>query len=401
MNCRNILVITYWDFNDALIQTYTLPYLEIISKYIPHKSYIYLVCLNKKRQKQNWNHPKIKLISLRYVPYGFRAFLLWGVYLIYLLWIILLKKINIIHAWCTPAGTFAYILSKITRKDLIIDSYEPHAESMVECGEWTHNSLAYKTLFFFEKKMTHHAKYLIATTKGMIDEYAPSRYQYNPSKNNYFIKPACVDVNKFNPNHNKKELRTILNISPTHIVGIYAGKLGGIYLNKEFFDIVKIAYQYWNEKFRLILLSNIPDREVQNHLDQLNIPGHILVKKFVPHQEVNQYLSIANFAITPVKPVYTKKFCSPIKNGEYWAMGLPVLITKNISCDSEIIEKYNIGAVIKELNDTEYLKAIQKIDELLNEDKTKLQQKIRNIALKYRSLSIACDIYKKIYSSAD
>ena len=392
---HNILVMTYWDFNDALIQTYTIPYLNIIAHCLPPHSKIYLVCLNKKKNHTSWNHPHIQLIQLKYSSFGLTSFIYWIFYLLYLCLFIFIRKISTIHAWCMPAGMMGYLLSNISRKPLIIDSYEPHAESMVECGEWSRNGWAYKMLFFFERKMTHHAKYLIATTKSMIDEYAPSRYQYNPSKNNYFVKPACVDTKLFCPS-NDISLKKKLHIE-NKIIGIYAGKFGGIYLQHEFFEIIYVAHQYWNHRFHLLLLSSISDDTLQYYLHKYQIPSSIITKIFVPHAEVPLYLNIADFGITPVKPVYTKRFCAPIKNGEYWAMGLPILITAHISDDSDIIEKNNIGAVIKQLNSHHYYQAIQIIDQLLKQDKNELKQKIRNIAIQYRSFAPVSSIYEKIY----
>src|SRR6185295_4367020 len=114
-------------------------------------------------------------------------------------------------------------------------------------------------------------------------------------------------------------------------------------------------------------------------------PGIIEIR-FVPHAHIPEYIGLADFALTPVKPVPTKRFCTPIKDGEYWAAGLPVVITKNISDDSEIIEKNNIGAVINEFTKDDYLKAIQKIDNLLNNQPAEvLSRKIISVAEKYRS----------------
>ena len=54
---------------------------------------------------------------------------------------------------------------------------------------------------------------------------------------------------------------------------------------------------------------------------------------FVPYNQITDYYQIADFAINPVKPVPSKRYCTSIKDGEYWGMGLPVVITKNISDD--------------------------------------------------------------------
>ena len=107
-------------------------------------------------------------------------------------------------------------------------------------------------------------------------------------------------------------------------------------------------------------------------------------------------MALGDFGICPVKPVPTKQFCTPIKNGEYWAMGLPVVITKNISEDSDIIKLNDIGYVLSELTNEEYMNAVLKIESLLL-TKEKLKNKIIEIAIKHRSFEIAEKIYTSIY----
>lgn len=394
---KNILVLTYWDFNDALIQTYTLPYVKIISDIISQDSKIYLLTLNKHTRTINFNHPKINVISFRYIPFSIRAIIYYLWMLLYLIFFIYRKNITHIHVWCTPAGTFGYLLSIITKKPLIIDSYEPHAEAMVEVGEWKKNSIAFNLLFFFEKKLTHRAKYLIATTEKMITEYAVNRYSFNPDKNNWFVKPACVNLELFKPDNNKRfNLRKKLNLE-NKIIGIYAGKFGGIYLENEVFEWIQCAVQYWGDKFRLIVLSSHSEDYILHNCQKHNIESKYILLKFVPHKEVPDDLNIADFALTPVKPVYTKKFCSPIKNGEYWAMGLPVIITKDISDDSDIIQQNKTGVVIENLTKESYIKSIKEMEEILHSNKTELRQKIRNIAFYHRNFQNIEKIYQKIY----
>ena len=115
----------------------------------------------------------------------------------------------------------------------------------------------------------------------------------------------------------------------------------------------------------------------------------------MPFEKINEYLAAADFGITLVKPVPTKLYCTPIKDGEYWATGLPVVITKDISDDSKIIEQNNTGYVLKSLNVEEYDKALVRIDQLIRNTETSF--KIRKIAKKERGFQIAEKVYKKIY----
>ena len=115
-------------------------------------------------------------------------------------------------------------------------------------------------------------------------------------------------------------------------------------------------------------------------------------------KEIPKYLSLGDFAINPVKPVPTKKYCTSIKDGEYWATGLPIVITKNISDDSDIIRNSGYGYELQKLDSEEYRLAILAIEKLIKGNVSELRQNIRKIAEKYRNYQIAVNAYTKIYS---
>lgn len=402
---KNILFFTYWSYKDALIQTYTLPYVRIIRKIISDDSKIFLVTFENKfhsissdeteQIKQQLACEKISWLSFSYSHIGVFSFLKNVSPILKLWWLCIAKKITRIHVWCTPAGSLGYVLSKLTGIPLIIDSYEPHAEAMVENGTWKKSSFAFKLLFYFEKKMSHYASVLIAASSEM-GKYAEEKY--NLKNKRIYVKPACVDLEKFSCKYIKdKKLLTELGLK-NKIVCVYAGKFGGIYLEQEVFDFFKVAHKYWEEKFSVLLLTSISRKQIEHYAEQARLDKEIIISKFVEHKEIPIYLSLADFAINPVKPVPTKKYCTSIKDGEYWAMGLPVVITKDISDDSDIIRGNKIGTVIESLDEQGYLKAVKEIDILLkNSSCEDLYNKIRPIAEKYRNFSIAKNIYKGIY----
>lgn len=78
-------------------------------------------------------------------------------------------------------------------------------------------------------------------------------------------------------------------------------------------------------------------------------------------------------------------------------MGLPVVISPRISDDSEIIEKENTGVVVDFSDGAALLRSIGKLEALIS-DKVALKQKIRQIAIRYRSFELAKKIYKEIYN---
>ncbi len=399
----SVLVITYWSYKDALIQSYTLPYVKLIQNHIAPQR-IYLVTIENpfhKMDEQQWQEEYkkleqegIELIRFKYDHFGLKMMLRFLNIIPQLYKLIKRKNIQHIHCWCMTAGGMGYILSKLTKRKLIIDSYEPHAESMVENGTWTKASFKYKLLFWLEKKQSKRAETVIALTKGMKD-YAKDKY--NAVLKNYYIKPAMVNLEKFK--WNKEEyLETRKQKQLTDkIVGIYAGKLGGIYLEEEVLDFIKTASEYWGDKFKFYLLTNKNKKEVEQMANQKSIPSSAIEIDFIPYQRINKYYQLADFAINPVKPVPSKKYCTSIKDGEYWAMGLPVIITKNISDDSDIIKEQNIGYVLDSLTTEEYMNACKTIEKL-NKNTEELRTKVRAIAENKRSFEIANQIYQEIYS---
>lgn len=308
---------------------------------------------------------------------------------------ILSKNISHIHSWCTPGGSIAYILSILTRKPLIIDSFEPHAEPMIESNTWSEKSIAFKLLFWLEKAQLKRAKKVITCVKSM-NIYTKEKYNF--TLKNYYSKPACVDFNQFNL-EKRKNTTLIKNLKlENKIIGVYSGKFGGNYLIDEVFLIIKSGLDYFGEEqFRFIILNNDSDDFIRSYLKKYNIPESIIIRKYIPHDEVPLYLGLADFGITPFTPVPSKRYGTPIKTGEYWGLGLPIIITKGISDDSEIITNENIGYVLQDLSLIEIRKSIDKIASLIKEKD--INEKIFLIAKKYRNMQIAEKVYDDIYGT--
>lgn len=400
----NLLVLTVWSLDDPLIQTYTLPYVRIVRRHLPSTSKIFLVTLEKDRtvdksktgeRRAVLEQEGIHWITFPYRPWGPAALLLWGTMFLRLSWLIITCKVSVIHSWCTPAGGLGFMLASILRRKHVIDSFEPHAEAMIENGTWHARSWAFRILFWLEKKQTQHAAWVIATTQGMKD-YAKTKYQVTIP--NFLVKPACVDLTRFDGVKGKDtELAASLGLM-NKTVCVYAGKLGGIYLKEEVFQFIKAAIGQWGDQFRFLFLTSHTQEEIAALCANYGIDIHVIVSRFVPHAEIHRYMMLADFAITPVKPVPTKRYCTPIKDGEYWALGLPVIISPGISDDSGIIAENDIGAVLPAWDDSSFRWAFGEIVRLKKDPA--LPMRIRQVAVRYRSFDIAEAVYRTVYRNS-
>ncbi|MFN8712697.1 MAG: glycosyltransferase [Bacteroidota bacterium] len=399
----NLLVLTYWSYKDALVQTYTLPYVRVMKKYCSGK--IYLVTLEqpqlklsreeKQKQTELLKAEGIVPVFLNYQPFGAKAALGWMLKLTRLWWLTMTCGIKGIHTWCTPAGMIGYLLSKSTGRPLVADSFEPHAEPMVETGEWSAKSKAFKTLFGYERKLAHRARAIIALTESMKN-YAREKYAM-PDKP-YYIKPALIDFDKLPvfTTEMREEFRKANNLNGK-LVCVMAGKTGGLYYEQEVFDFFATCVKKWGNQFHAVLLSPTPEKQLAELARKAEFPASQMTIKFVPQHEVFVWMNAADFAFNPCRPVPSRRHGTSIKNSEYWACGLPIVLARDISDDSDFIENNKIGAVLDNMNSSSYVKALQTIDQLLDNDSKVLRAKINTLARNTRSMSIADEIYREIY----
>ena len=394
---HNVLIITYWAFDDALIQSYTLPYVRIIKSMLNPGSTVYLVT----QEPNQLTLEKIASISdldfvtkpSLYQPFSKKTIFKLRNLVKTLSRFIDDNEIQTIHAWCAPAGAIGYLLHKKTGKRLVIDSFEPHAESLVENRTWKKSGLANNILSYFEKKQANAAEHLIALTNSMK---AYAKTKYNCENPNFHVKPAAVNLALFDRSK-YPSIKKELGIKPNTIVCIYAGKIGGIYLEDEIFKFWKQCSLIF-EDFKVLFLSNYDTESFRQKLKFHDLDESTVIKKFVPYTEVPKYMAQADFALNPVKPVPTKRHCTSIKDGEYWAMGLPVVITKDISEDSALISETNLGVVIENYDDEGLKSAALKIKEMLATE-ADYTQKIRSLAIRFRNIESQKSIYELIYSN--
>jgi glycosyltransferase involved in cell wall biosynthesis len=88
--------------------------------------------------------------------------------------------------------------------------------------------------------------------------------------------------------------------------------------------------------------------------------------------------------------------CSPTKIGEYWAMGLPVITTPNVSDTDDIIGRLRVGVIVREHSDNEYRRAGEELRSLLNDPE--LSQRCRQAAEAQYALEPACERQFDLYS---
>ncbi len=114
----------------------------------------------------------------------------------------------------------------------------------------------------------------------------------------------------------------------------------------------------------------------------------------VPRHKVPEYLTACKMGLFFCKPVYSKIASSPVKQGEFMAMGIPVISNSHIGDTAEILNTYKAGIVIDEFTNAAYLKAI----DLINRNSFSSTE-IKKGAKDYFSSELGVLKYKEVYES--
>jgi hypothetical protein len=384
----NILFISYWSIKEGLTKSTVIPNVKILSGFKKINKIILVTIERDSLQEQSFIHPKI--IHYPIQSRSFQIPLMDKVIDFYSIPRILTHLINRheiqkIIARGSPAGALAYLTWKRNGVPFYVESFEPHATYMLETGVWKRWDPRYLLQKWWEKKQLKYASGLMPVS---------NEYQKELKKKDINVPvitvPCAVDKNSFS--FNKKErikIRNILNIK-NQTTGIYAGKFGGLYLGEETFPILEALFSYFADLF-LIILTPESNKAFHNKLIERVGQQEKLVLMHVDHQYVASYLSAADFGLGFYKSFKSSKYLSPIKIGEYWANGLPVLLTKGVGDESQFIEQQGAGALL-DLDDP--IPSFRKIKDILKIPGHR--SKIPHLAEKYRSSRLVEEAYQRL-----
>lgn len=390
---------TSWSFAGPLVQVATLPHVRMLQQAAGPNTHVVLVTQEKATypmtaSERSDTHKALRDANITWLPLEYKAFgagaaLRWAKDFAVLARACRKHKVEVIHAFGTPIGFIGEPLSKLLRVPFVLDSYEPHAEVMVENGTWSRNGRAFKWLFASEKRQAHHATAALATTAAMED-YAKRTFGKAPSL--LVPRPAPVDLVRFNPNTSPHPELAAWKAEQT--LAVYAGKLGGIYWKEEVFALMATSIQHWPGGLKWAVLTDLPEHEVHALASEAGVPQEHLWIRHATTEEMPSLLATADFALNPKVPVPSQRYSTSIKDAEYWASGLPVMIPPGISDDSELIATHRAGVVIEGVD---FRGACRAMAQLLAEDGSGAQTRARQLAEDHRSLAASQLAYNKVY----
>jgi len=399
---KHVLYISYDGLTDPLGQSQILPYViglvkkgyhfDIISfekpaRFEQHKNYIQEICTT---HNIHW-HPLI---------YTKRPPILSTVLDI----MRMRKKAKVLHKENTfsivhcRSYLSALVGLRLQRKGVkfVFDMRGFWADERIEGGIWKKENPIFRVVYnYFKRKerlFFRKADSIISLTQAGKDEIL-SWKTLSITSDKITVIPCCVDAELFNPEainpHQKRELKKSLGIAEQDFILGYVGSIGTWYMLDEMLDCFKVMSDS-KSTAKMMFVTGESVSEISQKATEKGIPRSRLIFTSTVHKFVPLHISLFDWSIFFIRPTYSKKASSPTKQGEIMAMGVPVICNAGVGDTDKIIENYDAGIVLTDLNQESYLSI-----DLKSYDKEVLRQG----AIDFFSLEEGVKRYASVYTT--
>lgn len=387
MSGSRILFVSYWSLGEPLIASMVVPYVRILSER-DDVEHISLVTIGSTPTKRAVQLPALEKVThhaiaareglphlLSKAELSLRTA---GV----LASIIRRERIGLAVAATSMAGTPVHAAARRTGIPYVVYCFEPHADYMAECGDWPRNGLKYRFARRMERTQLAHAFRVLTVTDIFRQELVA--HGHDPAR--LRTMPCVIDTDafRFSPSA-RTEVRAELGVPNEALMGVYAGKFGGLYFDQEAFQVFKAMMDRFPGSHMLVL-STMDHAGIRAKASAAGIALERFHMRAVPHAQMPAQLSAADMAFSTIRFTPSKHAQCPVKNGEYWAAGLPVLMTDGIG-DDHLLMRQGIGGVPFDPTLTGLAGALDRMAGIMAS--SQVREQLHALAVRTRSLSIA------------
>lgn len=296
------------------------------------------------------------------------------------------SSFDIVHARTFIGGLMGRIVSSLLGAKYIFHNEGFYPDEQVDGGFWRQDSTPHRVATWLEQKMYATADAIIVMSRR-AREIVKDLPEVRRRKTPVAVVPSCVDLDLFNakPHAVNGSLRLV-----------YSGSVGGRYILDRTGRFVAVASRVFGD-LHLRVLSRAAPALVGEMLRKGGLSTAAWSLESVPYVSMPSRLAAADAGIFFLSQGLSEHGCSPTKVGEYWAMGLPVVTTPNVSDLDEIIERERVGVIVRGHSDDEYQQAASELAALLTEPE--LGERCRRAAEEHYSLERGCQTQDRLYKT--
>jgi len=299
----------------------------------------------------------------------------------------LIRRPDVIHARTFVGGLMGLALAPLLGAKLVYHNEGFYPDEQVDGGVWKVNSAPHRIAKHLEHRVYSTANGIITMShrgRKIIEAIPAVQLTETP----VIVVPSCVDLSLFRRQEPKQRDRK------NALRFVYVGSVGGRYILDQAGKFVAAAASEIGPVHLQVLTRHEPSL-IASKLRQGGLGDDFWSVESVPYSAVPSRLADQDAGLFFLSQGLSEHGCSPTKIGEYWAMGLPVVTTPNVSDTDDIIRRERVGIIVTENSDSAFRRAARELKALL-EDK-ELPARCRRAAEAYYALEPACERQVNLY----
>jgi glycosyltransferase involved in cell wall biosynthesis len=295
------------------------------------------------------------------------------------------RPFHLVHARTFMGGVMGLPLARALRARLVYHNEGFYPDEQVDGGFWTRGSGLHRAAKAIEEALYARSDGLIVLSRRAAESVA-ARPRVAARGTPIEVVPSCVDLRRFAPGERPGR------DGPLRFV--YTGAVGGRYLLDRVARFLAVAGEVLGP-LRLKVLTPADPGLVTSLLERGGLAREAWSLDRLPHDAMPAELSRHDSGLFFLTQGLSEQGCSPTKIGEYWACGLPVVTTANVSDTDAIVRSERVGVVLAGHADADYRSAARELAELLRDPG--LPARCRRAAEAHYALEPACDRQAALY----
>lgn len=237
------------------------------------------------------------------------------------------------------------IASRATRAHpILFDIRGLQGEEYVDAGHWTTHDVRYLLLKTAERRFFRRAAGAVVLTKA-IEPYVREKFAHLGRTPPLEVIPSAVALDRFYFDQAERdEVRNRLNLED-RLVFVYSGSLGSWYLADEMAGFVRAFADRVGRSVALLWLVNGDQADAERASLRARLTRAETRIATATASEMRPYLAAADVGLALIKACFSKRSSSPTKYGEYLAVGMPVVMTREVG-DSALLESWGGGIAV-------------------------------------------------------
>lgn len=296
------------------------------------------------------------------------------------------ERPDIVHGRTFIGGIIGRILAGTLRTRFVFHNEGFYPDEQVDGGFWAAGSTMHRATTSVERSLYARADGLVVLShraQAVLERMPAVARRQTP----IVVVPSCVDLDVFGA------VDRAPRAASAEVRFIYTGAVGGRYGIDRVGRFVATAARRRDVSLRV--LSRADPTLVGNMLTAGGLTAERWSQGAVPHAQMPAELAKFDAGLFFLTQGLSEHGCSPTKVGEYWACGLPVVTTPNVSDLDDLIARHRVGVVLRGHTDEDYAAGFDELLALMRDPG--LASRCREAAAGHYSLQPAVERQRDLY----